>query len=79
MLRGLAGPALSSLVAASGCVAMLHWLRPSLAATLVSLAAGLAVFTACMFLVDRKGLTEDWDVVRRLMRRAGGAQAATSS
>jgi len=81
MLRGLAGPALSSLVAAAGCLAMLQWLAPSLAATLVSLAAGLAIFTASMFLVDRKGLTEDWDAIRRLMKGAGGAsaQAATSS
>jgi hypothetical protein len=45
----------------------------------VSLAAGLAVFTASMFVVDRKGLTEDWDVVRRLMKGGGSAQAATSS
>ena len=79
MLRGLAGPALSSLVAAGACLAMLHWLTPSLAATLVSLAAGLAVFTAAMFVVDRKGLTDDWDVVRRLIRGSGAAQAAASS
>ena len=60
---------------------MLQWLAPSLAATLVSLAAGLAIFTSSMFLVDRKGLTEDWDVVRRLMKGAGSAsaQAATAN
>ena len=75
MLRGLVGPALSSLVAAGACLLMLQWLAPSLAATLVSLAFALAVFTASMFLVDRKGLTEDWDVVRRLMRGPGAAQS----
>jgi PST family polysaccharide transporter len=79
LLRGLAGPALSSLVAAGACLAMLHWLTPNLAATLVSLAAGLAVFTAAMFVVDRKGLTDDWNVVRRLMKGSNAAQAAASS
>ena len=34
---------------------MLRLLSPSTGATLVSLAVGLAVFTACMFLIDRKG------------------------
>jgi PST family polysaccharide transporter len=71
MLRGLAGPAISSLVAASGCLLLLRLLSPSTGATLVSLALGLAVFTACMFLIDRKGLTEDWDVIRGIAMGRG--------
>jgi O-antigen/teichoic acid export membrane protein len=71
MLKGLAGPAMSSLVAAGGCLLMLRLLAPSTGATLVSLAVGLAVFTACMFLIDRKGLTEDWDIIRGIAMGRG--------
>jgi O-antigen/teichoic acid export membrane protein len=82
MLRGLVGPAVSSLVAVGACLAMLRLLSPSLASTLVCLAAALAVYTACMFLIDRKGLTDDWNIARRLMKGPGSAtpaQAASSS
>jgi hypothetical protein len=82
MLRGLVGPAVSSLVAAGACLAMLRLLSPSLASTLVCLAEALAVYMACMFLIDRKGLTDDWNIARRLMKGPGSAtpaQAASSS
>lgn len=73
MLRGLVGPAISSLVAAGGCALMLRLLSPGVGSTLLSLAMGLSVFTACMFLIDRKGLTEDWHIVRQIAT----ARAAT--
>ena len=72
MLRGLVGPGISSLVAAGACFAILSRLRLVSLRRSESLFAGLDVFTASMFLVDRKGLTEDWDVVRRLMKARGG-------
>lgn len=71
MLRGLVGPAVSSLVAAGVCLLMLREFAPSLGSTLVSLAVGLAAFTVCMFLIDRKGLTDDWQIVRRIATARG--------
>jgi len=73
MLRGLSGPAVSSLVAAGGCLLMLRLLSPSVGSTLVSLATGLAVFTVCMFLTDKKSLTEDWVIIRRIATARGAA------
>jgi hypothetical protein len=73
MLRGLSGPAVSSLVAAGGCFLMLRLLSPGVGSTLVSLAMGLAVFSVCMFLTDRKSLTEDWVIIRRIATARGAA------
>jgi hypothetical protein len=67
MLRGLVGPAISSLVGASGCLLVLRLLSSSPGSTLLSLAIGLAIFTASMFLIDRKSLADDWNIMRRIM------------
>jgi hypothetical protein len=71
MLRGLVGPAISSLVAAGGCLLVLRLLSSSPGSTLLSLAIGLAIFTACMFLIDRKSLVDDWSIMRRIMSGHG--------
>jgi O-antigen/teichoic acid export membrane protein len=67
MLRGLVGPAISSLVAAGSCLLALRLLSSGASSTLLSLAIGLAIFAACMFLIDRKSLADDWNIMRRIM------------
>jgi len=67
MLRGLVGPAISSLAAAGGCLLALRLSSSSLGSTLMSLTIGLAIFAACMLLVDRKGLVDDWKIMRQIM------------
>jgi O-antigen/teichoic acid export membrane protein len=67
MLRGLVGPAISSSVAAGACLTALPTLPTSPAWTLTSLMIGLGFFVASMFIVDRKGLVEDWQAIRNLM------------
>jgi O-antigen/teichoic acid export membrane protein len=67
MLQGLVGPAISSLVAAGSCLLVLRLLSSSAGSTLLSLAIGLAIFVACMFLIDSKSLADDWNIMRRIM------------
>lgn len=64
MLRGLVGPTLSSLAAAAGCLLLLRQGSATLGWTIASLAIGIAIFASSMLIVDRKGLTEDWQTVR---------------
>jgi O-antigen/teichoic acid export membrane protein len=67
MLRGLVGPTISSVVAAASCLLLLHLSDTSLASTIVSLVIGAGMFAVCMSIIDRRGLTEDWETVRRIM------------
>jgi PST family polysaccharide transporter len=67
MLRGLVGPTISSLAAAAGCLLFLHFGAVSLGSTIISLVIGVGIFAACMLIVDRRGLTEDWETARRIM------------
>jgi O-antigen/teichoic acid export membrane protein len=67
ILRGLVGPAISSLVAAGACMSALHEFPTSLGWTLTSLTFGFGIFAVSMLLVDKKGLVEDWQAIRRLM------------
>jgi O-antigen/teichoic acid export membrane protein len=71
MLRGLVGPAISGLAAAGGCLLVLRLLPSSPSSTLASLAIGLAIFAACMFLIDRKNLADDWNIIRRIVSARG--------
>jgi O-antigen/teichoic acid export membrane protein len=68
MLRGLVGPALSSIVAVLACQMVLRSFPAGDATTIVSLSVGLAAFSVCMLLIDRQGLAEDWRIVRRLIK-----------
>jgi O-antigen/teichoic acid export membrane protein len=72
MLRGLVGPGISSLAAAGACFSVLRSFTPGIATTSGGLLVGLAVFAALMLLIDRTGLREDWEVIRRLMKARGG-------
>jgi O-antigen/teichoic acid export membrane protein len=67
MLRGLVGPAISSLVAAGGCLLVLRLLSAGTGSTLLGVVIGLAIFVACMFLIDRSSLADDWNIMRRIM------------
>jgi O-antigen/teichoic acid export membrane protein len=67
LLRALFGPAISSLAAAGACIATLRAFPTSPGLTLTSLIFGLGIFAVSMLLVDKKGLIEDWQAMRRLM------------
>lgn len=71
MLRGLVGPAISSGVAAITSLILLRLFSSSHALTLVSLTLGVAIFVASMFVIDRKSLRDDWNIVRQIMRAQG--------
>jgi PST family polysaccharide transporter len=75
LLRGLIGPAVSSLVAAGVCFFLIGAYPTSTWLTLGSLLLGLGVFVATMLLIDRKGLLNDWQAIRRLAGRPGTAAA----
>jgi O-antigen/teichoic acid export membrane protein len=66
VLQGLAGPAISSLIGAGACLASLQVVPAGVAGTLAGLIFGLAIFLISMLLLDRKGLMEDWQAIRRL-------------
>ena len=67
MLRGLIGPGISSLIAASICRLVLDILPPERWSLLLGLAGGFAAFVICMFVIDRKGLASDWAMIRRIV------------
>jgi len=67
MLRGLLGPAISSVIAAAICFLMLRMFPPSSVLTTASLAIGFASYVACMFLIDRAALLDDLGTMRRLL------------
>jgi PST family polysaccharide transporter len=67
LLRGMVGPGISSIAAAATCLLMIDAYPPSTALTLLSLAVGMITFLVSMLIIDRKGLTDDWQTVRRLL------------
>jgi O-antigen/teichoic acid export membrane protein len=73
MLRGLVGPAISSLAGAGVCFLVLRWFSPGLAVTIAALVIGLIVFAVGMLSLDRDGLKEDWEVIRRIIKARGGS------
>jgi O-antigen/teichoic acid export membrane protein len=77
MLRGLVGPAISSVIAAGVCMATLRAFPTGLAWTLVSIGVGLGIFALSMVIVDKSGLIDDWRAIRRLMSGRGVGLANT--
>ena len=67
MLRGLIGPAISTVIAAAICYLVLRMAPPSAALTISGLAIGFASYVACMFLIDRVALLDDFSTMRRLL------------
>jgi len=67
MLRGLVGPTLASLAAAATCLLMLRAGAPTPLWTMTSLAVGVGAFAGSMWIIDRRGLGEDLETVRRIM------------
>lgn len=74
MLRGLVGPAISSLIAAGVCLAALPAFPTNAGWMATSLLFGIGTFAVSMMTIDRKGLIEDWQAIRSVMstRRVPG-------
>jgi hypothetical protein len=66
-LRGLVGPAVSALVA-SGCyLTIVNVIGANMTWMCVGLAGGLLAYGLSMVLIDRRQLSEDWTVARRII------------
>jgi hypothetical protein len=63
---------------AASCRMMLDMLSLGPWPVLFALIGGFAVFVVCMIVIDRKGLEEDWDVIRRLVSAPRFAVGSTS-
>jgi O-antigen/teichoic acid export membrane protein len=67
VLAGLVRPAISSMAATAVFVVFKAALPDNIIATFFCLAGGFIVYLLCMVLIDRKGLTEDWNSARRIL------------
>jgi O-antigen/teichoic acid export membrane protein len=67
VLAGLVRPAISSVVAAAAFLMFKAEFPQNIVATLLCLIGGFIVYLLCMVLIDRKGLTEDWNSARRIL------------
>jgi PST family polysaccharide transporter len=67
MLRGLLGPTIASLAAAATCLLVLRLGATTPLWTAASLALGVGAFAGCLWIIDRKGLSEDLETARRIM------------
>jgi O-antigen/teichoic acid export membrane protein len=67
LLRGLAGPFISSLAGAAGCYLCLRLYSTGVGSTIIALVGGTVIFIGFMLLLDRQGLIEDWKTARRVM------------
>jgi O-antigen/teichoic acid export membrane protein len=67
VLAGLVRPAISSGVAAAAFLVFKAALSQNIVGALLSLIGGFIVYLLCMVLIDRKGLTEDWNSARRIL------------
>jgi O-antigen/teichoic acid export membrane protein len=68
LLRGLAGPLISSLIGACVCLLAIRSFQPGPTNVFISLSLGTIVYLVCMVLFDRSGLKEDWDIVRAMLK-----------
>jgi PST family polysaccharide transporter len=75
LLRGMVGPGISSIAAAATYLLTIDAYPPSTALTLLSLAVGSITFLVSMLVIDRKGLIDDWQTVRRLLANPVKASA----
>jgi chromate transport protein ChrA len=67
VLAGLVRPAISSLVATAAFLMFNAALPNNVVGTILCLIAGFVIYLLCMVLIDRKGLTEDWNSARRIL------------
>jgi O-antigen/teichoic acid export membrane protein len=78
MLRGLVGPAISALVA-SGCyLAIVNVFGANITWMCVGLAGGLIAYGLSMVLIDRRQLSEDWTIARRIISPHASPGPSTS-
>jgi O-antigen/teichoic acid export membrane protein len=66
-LRGLAAPALSAAIGTGSYLLLITNDPANRVWIVISLVAGLAVYAACMLLIDRKTLFYDWKSIRDLL------------
>ena len=67
ILRGIAGPAISSGLGAVVCLLALRMFGPGALWTIASMLIGLLTFIACQLLIDRHELREDLIIVKRIL------------
>jgi PST family polysaccharide transporter len=67
VLAGLVRPAISSVVATAAFLMLKPTFPQDIVGTLVCLIGGFVVYLLCMALIDRRGLTEDWNSARRIL------------
>jgi PST family polysaccharide transporter len=78
MLRGLVGPAISALVA-SGCyLAIVDVFGANITWMCIGLAGGLIAYGLSMVLIDRRQLSEDWTIARRIISPHASPGPSTS-
>ena len=67
LLAGLLRPAISSVVATAAFLLLKTAFPQDIVGTLAYLIGGFTVYLLCMVLIDRKGLTDDWNSARRIL------------
>jgi O-antigen/teichoic acid export membrane protein len=67
LLAGLLRPAISSVLATASFLFFNSMLAANTVNTLLCLAAGFSIYVLCMLLIDRKGLTNDWNSARTIL------------
>jgi O-antigen/teichoic acid export membrane protein len=67
LLTSLLRPAISSVVAAAAFLTLKTIVPQNIEETFLCLFGGIAVYLLCMLLIDRKGLTDDWNSSRQIL------------
>jgi len=69
LLASLVKPAIASAAAAGACLIILQLHAVNIEWTVLSLVLGIVTFALVMLVIDKKGLLEDWESIRPLIRR----------
>jgi O-antigen/teichoic acid export membrane protein len=69
MLRGLAGPAISAVLASACYLMIVNVFGANITWMSAGLAGGLVAYGLSMILIDRRRLGEDWGIARRIISR----------
>lgn len=77
ILRGIAGPSISSGLGAVVCLLALQLFDPGAVWTIASMLIGLLAFVTCQLVIDRQELREDLVIAKRILSKRG--QASTPS
>jgi O-antigen/teichoic acid export membrane protein len=69
MLRGLAGPAISAVLASGSYLMIVNVFGANITWMCAGLAGGLVAYGLSMLLIDRRRLGEDWGIARKIISR----------